>query len=100
MSLILEEVFDGEEVLFCIKVTNNCAKVIIKSLCNFFFFLNQVTIFIQNNTSIGLAVFVRKTEFTIYPKRFPVSRVIRTEVFKLSLFIQVNNVVTLFLIFS
>ena len=78
------------------KFISNCAKVIVKSLCNFFIFENQVSIFIQNNISTSLVVFVRKIRFTIYPKRFAVSRVIRTEIFKLSFFIQFNNIIALF----
>ena len=34
--------------------------------------------------------------YTIYPKQIAVCRVVRNEIFKLTLFIQVNNIITLF----
>ena len=34
--------------------------------------------------------------YTVYPKQIAVSRVVRNEIFKLTLFIQVNNIITLF----
>ena len=69
-----------------IKVINNCAIVIIKSLSNFF-----VCIFIQDNISISLDLFIKKIGFTFYPKQFAVSRVIRIELFNLSLITKLNK---------
>ena len=59
-----------------IKVINNCAKAI------------------QKNISISLAVFVRKIAFATCSKRSAASRIIWNEIFKLSLFIQVNTRIT------
>ena len=69
-----------------IKVINNCAIVIIKNLSNFF-----VCIFIQDNISISLDLFIKKIGFTFYPKQFAVSRVIRIELFNLSLITKLNK---------